>query len=73
MTQVLMCAMPSSLPTPTPSETSGFQQGDPIVISGAQRRTLPPKVSAGFVAGERWAWVWSVELMGPAIMRYSIL
>lgn len=39
MSQVLIseiCLMPSSLPTPTPFVTFGFQQGDPIVISGSQ-------------------------------------
>lgn len=46
MTQVLMsdmCVMPSSLPIPTPFETFGFQQGDPIAISGAQSESSVSK------------------------------
>lgn len=38
-----ICAMPSSLPTPTPFETFGFQQGDPIAISGAQSENSASK------------------------------
>lgn len=57
MSQVLMsemCAVPSSLLTPISSQTFGFQQGDPIVISGAQSENSASKDT---VRAECWGKV----------------